>query len=123
MWPHLVALLHFLGLVLCCFVAVCLIVGGLRLCVCLNGKIKLPAGFRRRLYSTGELKKNGSPNLYYTRQRAGKDMGRLPCALLGQCTEPFFFYNAVSVKTLILGHFVFLELAPDDIRERHIFWF
>ena len=48
MWPHVVALLHFLGLVLCCFVAVCLIVGGLRLCVCLNGKIKLPAGFRRR---------------------------------------------------------------------------
>ena len=39
MWPHVVALLHFLGLVLCCFVAVCLctvvlcclIVGGLRL--------------------------------------------------------------------------------------------
>ena len=55
-WPHVVALLHFLGLVLCCFVAVCLctvvlcclIVGGLRSCVCLNGKIKLPAGFRRR---------------------------------------------------------------------------
>ena len=58
-----------------------------------------------QLYSTGELKKNGSPNLYYTRQRAGKDVGRLPCALLGQSTEPFFFYNAVSVKTLILGHF------------------
>ena len=62
-----------------------------------------------QLYSTGELKKNGSANLYYTRQRAGKDMGRLPCALLGQCTEPFFFYNAVSVKTLILGHFSMLK--------------
>ena len=36
MWPHVVALLHFLGLVLCCFVAVCLCtvvlgcIGGLR---------------------------------------------------------------------------------------------
>ena len=62
-----------------------------------------------QVYSTGELKKNGSPNLYYTRQRAGKDVGRLPCALLAQSTEPFFFYNAVSVKTLILGHFSMLK--------------
>ena len=60
-------------------------------------------------YSTGELKKNGSANLYYTRQRAEKDVGRLPCALLEQSTEPFFFYNAVSVKTLILGHFSMLK--------------
>ena len=56
-------------------------------------------------YSTGELKKIGSANLYYTRQSGGKDVSRLPCALLGQSVEPFFFYNAVSVKTLILGHF------------------
>ena len=39
-----------------------------------------------QLYSTGELKKNGSANLYYTRQRAGKDMGRLPCAMLDHST-------------------------------------
>ena len=35
-------------------------------------------------YSTGELKKIGSANLYYTRQSGGEDVGRLPCALLGQ---------------------------------------
>ena len=58
-----------------------------------------------QLYSTGELKKNGSANLYYTRQRAGKDMGRLPCAVLDHSTEPFFFYNGVSVKTVIFGPF------------------
>ena len=44
-----------------------------------------------QLYSTGELKKNGSANLYYTRQRAGKDMGRLPCAMLDPyLPSPFF---------------------------------
>ena len=56
-------------------------------------------------YSTGELKKIGSANLYYTRQSGGEDVGRLPCALLNQSVKPFFFNNAVSVKTLILGHF------------------
>ena len=56
-------------------------------------------------YSTGELKKIGSADLYYTRQSGGKDVSRLPCALLGQSVEPFFFNNAVSVKTLILVHF------------------
>ena len=56
-------------------------------------------------YSTGELKKIGSADLYYTRQSGGEDVGRWPCALLAQSVEPFFFNNAVSVKTLILGHF------------------
>ena len=35
-------------------------------------------------YSTGELKKIGSANLYYTRQSGGEDVGRWPCALLAQ---------------------------------------
>ena len=36
-------------------------------------------------------------------------MGRLPCAMLGQSTEHFFFYNAVSVKTVIFGPFFVLK--------------
>ena len=60
-------------------------------------------------FSTEELKKNGSADLYYTWHCAGKDMGRLPCAMLGQSTEHFFFYNAVSVKTVIFGPFFVLK--------------
>ena len=60
-------------------------------------------------FSTEELKKNGSADLYYTWHCAGKDMGRLPCAMLDQSTEHFFFYNAVSVKTVIFGPFFVLK--------------
>ena len=39
----------------------------------------------------------------------GKDIGQVPWAVLSETRRPVFFYNAVAVKTLILGHFFSLK--------------